>query len=114
MNISIRFILLLVISILSANSHGQDQIAQGKILFETWCSPCHIPSGKVGWNSATEFLERKYNGAVSGSILERTNLTTEYVKYMLRNQTPGMAAFRPTELSDADVDALAVYLTRNN
>ncbi len=45
---------------------------------------------------------------------QRTDLTPEVIKYFVRNGVTVMTRFRKTELDDADLDAVAAYLTRNN
>ncbi|OFV91316.1 MAG: p-cresol methylhydroxylase [Acidobacteria bacterium RIFCSPLOWO2_12_FULL_65_11] len=42
----------------------------------------------------------------------RTNLTPQSVRFFIRNGASIMPFFRKTEVSDADVDAIAAYLTR--
>ena len=49
------------------------------------------------------------------ALLEkRTDLTPQLIKTYVRNGISVMPIFRKTEISDADLDAIAAYLTRNN
>ncbi len=50
----------------------------------------------------------------SGLITEWKDLTGQYVRFMVRHGMSVMPHFRKTEISDAALDALARYLTRNS
>jgi mono/diheme cytochrome c family protein len=84
----------------------------GFVQYEYFCSACHDegPEKRPG----TEALRAKYKGEKPALLSERTDLTPEFVKYMVRNGVSVMPFFRKTEISDADLDAIAAYLTRNN
>jgi hypothetical protein len=63
----------------------------------------------------TAALAAKYKGkqpAVSPVLEERTDLTAASVRFFVRQGVSVMAPFRKTEITDADLDALAAYLTR--
>ena len=88
-----------------------DDVERGKAVFDNYCIHCH---GTDPHNSgATVMLEEKYAGAVPGSLEERTTLTSEFIREFVRGDI-GMAAYRPTEIPDADLQALTAYLMRNN
>jgi len=55
---------------------------------------------------------RHYKGAKPAELEQRTDLTADFVKAIVRNGLNSMPFFRPTELSDDDVSALGAYLTR--
>ena len=89
---------------------GND-VERGKAVFDNYCIHCH---GTDPHNSgATVMLEEKYAGAVPGSLEERTTLTPEFIREFVRGDI-GMAAYRPTEIPDSDLEALTAYLMRNN
>ena len=86
-------------------------LESGKDLFDQHCEYCHgLGQGK----GATDILGRRYEGAKLGSLINRTDLTPETIRSYVRNQTPGMPRFRPSELSDADLEQLIDWLTRNS
>lgn len=86
-------------------------VARGKAVFDNYCIHCH---GIDPHNSgATEMLQEKYAGAIPGSLEERTTLTPEFIREFVRGDI-GMAAYRPTEIPDDDLEALTAYLMRNN
>jgi (+)-pinoresinol hydroxylase len=94
------------------------QHAQGKQVYDYWCLPCHGPGlGLPGFNElpGTQQLRIKYRDTAISPLLEdRTDLVPEFVKVIVRQGVSFMPQFRKTEISDADLDALAAYLARNN
>ena len=62
----------------------------------------------------TFVLGARYQDALPALLTERTDLAPEYIGAVLRTWTNGMAAFRPTEITDSELEALIAYLTRNN
>jgi mono/diheme cytochrome c family protein len=85
-------------------------IDRGAAVFNNWCSACHSrgPQNAPGTTS----LQNKYQGSVPAALEDRRDLTPEVVKVFVRNGVAMMAPFRKVEVSDADLDALAAYLTR--
>src|SRR3970282_1069718 len=79
----------------------------GKEVFDYWCSACHgAGPGKPG----TSALQALYNGQKPALLEERTDLTPELTRSFVRTGVTVMPFFRKTEISDADLDALAAYL----
>jgi (+)-pinoresinol hydroxylase len=97
---------------------GNAQHARGKQVYDYWCLPCHGTGlGLPGFNElpGTQQLRIKYRDtAVSPLLEDRTDLVPEFVKVIVRQGVSFMPQFRKTEISDADLDALAAYLARNN
>ncbi len=84
-------------------------VQQGEKVFDYWCATCHGPR-----LPGTVALETKYKGAKPGLLSERTDLAPPVTKAFVRHGVSIMPFFRKTEISDADLDALAAYLARNN
>jgi mono/diheme cytochrome c family protein len=84
--------------------------AQGRAVYGKWCAPCHDPGIT---HPGTHALTVKYQGAKSGVLLEWTDLPPAMVKVLVRHGISVMPQFRKTEISDADLDALAAFLSRN-
>jgi (+)-pinoresinol hydroxylase len=85
------------------------QIERGHKVYDKWCLPCHgAGPGKPGTDS---LRQRGQNPAV---LDERTDLTAPMIKQFVRHGVLFMPMFRKTEISDADLDAIAAYLTRKN
>jgi (+)-pinoresinol hydroxylase len=102
---------------LAQRQAGNAQLARGKQVYDYWCLPCHGPGlGLPGFAElpGTQQLRIKYrDGAVSPLLEERTDLVPDFVKVIVRQGVSFMPQFRKTEISDADLDALAAYLARN-
>ena len=81
---------------------------QGHAVFEKWCAPCH---GRGPDKPGTVALETLYKGTKPGMLEERTDLTPDIVKHFVRTGVTVMPFFRKTEINDADLDALALYLS---
>lgn len=95
-----------------ANAQGARQgvsMSHGHEVFDKWCAPCH---GAGPGKPATAALAVKYKGAKPALLEERTDLTPDVVKYMVRHGVYTMPASRKTEISDDDLDALAAYLAK--
>lgn len=94
------------------------QLEQGKQVYDYWCLPCHGPGlGLPGFDAlpGTQQLRIKYRGTDVPPLLhERTDLVPEFVKVIVRQGVSFMPQFRKTEISDAELEALAAYLARNN
>ncbi len=58
----------------------------------------------------THALSLKYRGEKPGLLEERTDLPAEVLKAFVRNGVASMPPFRKTEVTDADLDAIAAYL----
>ena len=85
-------------------------VERGAAVFNNWCSACHSrgPQNAPG----TASLQNKYQGSVPAALQDRRDLTPELVKFFVRNGVAMMAPLRKTEVSDADLEALAAYLTQ--
>ena len=89
---------------------GQGQ-PRGYVEYQEFCSACH---GEGVGRPGTLALQAKYKGALPALLEKRTDLTPQLIKMYVRNGITVMPTFRKTEISDADLDAIAAYLTRNN
>jgi mono/diheme cytochrome c family protein len=93
------------------------EIARGKQVYDYWCGTCHGPGlGLPGFDGlpGTQQLRIKYRGtSISPLLEERTDLVPEFVKAIVRQGVSFMPQFRKTEISDAELEALAAYLGRN-
>jgi (+)-pinoresinol hydroxylase len=83
--------------------------ATGKLVYEKWCEPCHAPGPQY---PGTIALAALYKGSKPAALVDRTDLTPPVVKQFVRRGVSVMPFFRKTEISDAELDALAAYLAR--
>ena len=87
-----------------ASLSAQEQ--QGKLLYGRTCIYCHGP-GLWATNRIAKRLDKDH------ALLEnRTDLSADGIRAVIRSGVGSMPPLRKTELSDADVDAIAAYLTR--
>lgn len=77
-------------------------------IFARQCAYCHAP----GDDHPGTLQLRTTRGEDFAVLVDRTNLTEDYVKYIVRHGLNGMPPFTPTTLSDADLDKLAAYLAK--
>jgi (+)-pinoresinol hydroxylase len=92
----------------SATSPSAQAVA-GKVEFLNACAVCHAAEPD---RPGTMSLQFKYAGRLPAALEQRTDLTPEIVTYYVRHGIAMMPSFRKTELSDTQVAAIAVYLTR--
>lgn len=103
--------LVIVLLPVEQTAAAQDKTGytRGKAVYNHWCAPCHAPGpGHPG----TQSLAIKYHGSIPAVLRERRDMTPEFVKTMVRKGILLMAPFRKTEITDAELDDLAAYLTK--
>lgn len=80
---------------------------QGKTLYEATCNYCHNARG-----FATERLRTRLPEDRS-ILVDRTDLDPTYIRTIVRNGLASMPAYTPTDLNEAQIKAIAAYLTRS-
>jgi mono/diheme cytochrome c family protein len=90
----------------SAAELSADQ-QQGKALYEATCNYCHSARG-----FATERLRTRLPEDRS-ILVDRTDLDPSYIRTIVRNGLASMPAYTPTDLNEAQIKAIAAYLTRS-
>ena len=88
-------------------AHAQQSVARGSEVFQNWCAPCHAPGAR---HPGTQALDALYKGAKPAALEQRTDLVPELTRAFVRTGVSVMPPFRKTEISDADLEALAAYL----
>jgi mono/diheme cytochrome c family protein len=84
-------------------------VKRGDAVFQHWCAPCHAAGPRHPGTSALAVL---YKGTKPAPLEERTDLDPAITRAFVRTGVSIMPPFRKTEISDADLDALAAYLAR--
>jgi (+)-pinoresinol hydroxylase len=82
----------------------------GEAVWKRWCVHCHS-TGRG--NPGTESLAVKYRGsnpAKPAALLDRTDMTPDFIRLSLRQGVLSMPPFRKTEITDAELAALATWL----
>ena len=80
--------------------------AAGREIYDYWCLPCH---GAGPGHAGTMALAQRL-GSEQSVLLERDNLPAEYVKFVVRNGLQMMPPLMPTEITDAGLESLALYV----
>jgi mono/diheme cytochrome c family protein len=93
---------------LGGSAQAQDPLAaRGNEVFQYWCAACHSPGPR---HPGTQALEVLYKGAKPAALEQRTDLLPELTRAFVRTGVSVMPPFRKTEITDADLAALAAYL----
>jgi mono/diheme cytochrome c family protein len=95
----------LFFAVLAANAQSEDA---GMAAFDRHCVHCHGPHVEA---VGTVQL-RRTRGEQFALLAERTDLAAPYIEFVVRNGLKAMPAFVPSDLTEEQLDALAVYLTR--
>ena len=93
----------------TANAQNRTAVDAGRDLYQYSCAICH---GRGSGNPGTVALQAKYGGKSPALLEDRTDLTAPTVRFFVRRGVSIMPFFRKTEVSDADLAAIAAYLTR--
>lgn len=86
-------------------STGRD----GKALFENHCGYCHLTGG-MGTNLLTKQRMAMGEPPEKGMLTNRTDLTADYVKTVVRMGKNAMPPQTRVDLTDAELDSVAAYL----
>lgn len=78
----------------------------GEQIYQRHCQACHAPGPG---HPATLLLDEKY-GPEKAVIKGRKDLTAIYVKTIVRGGLLEMPPFRPTEITDSELDVIADYV----
>jgi mono/diheme cytochrome c family protein len=92
-----------------ALAQNTSELEHGKQVFDYWCAPCHAPGPR---HPGTQALEALYKGQKPAALEQREDLRPPVTATFVRNGVSIMPPFRKTEISDADLAALAAYLAR--
>jgi mono/diheme cytochrome c family protein len=109
--------LALVISSGVALAQEPASVERGKAKFEHTCAPCHADG--VGDDGramlpGTDALRIKYQGSLPALIEKRTDLNLDAIRTFVRRGTWSMPPFRPTEVTDRDIEDIAAYIRQTS
>ena len=98
-----------------ARAPSRAVLQQGKAVFDQWCMGCHGPMPGMGrFPPAGSYrLQQRYKDTKPALLEERSDLTPELIRAVVRHGLPIMPPLRKTEVTDADLDAVIAHLTRN-
>lgn len=81
----------------------------GKTIFEHNCGACHLDAG-MGTNLLTKQRMALGEPPQNGLLGNRTDLTADYVKQVVRQGKNAMPQQTKVDITDAELDAVATYL----
>jgi len=90
---------------------------RGRAKFEHTCAPCHaegIGDDGRAMLPGTDALRIKYKGALPALIEKRTDLNADAIRTFVRRGTWSMPPFRPTEVTERDIQDIAAYLQQSS
>lgn len=96
----------------SARAEAPD-VATGRAVFGHVCAPCHgMGPGTDGaaMLPGSAALAAKYQGKVPPFLERRADLDAATIRAFVRHGSGAMPMFRATEISDAEIAAVAAYL----
>lgn len=83
--------------------------SDGAALFSNRCGSCHLAGG-MGTNLLTKQRVAAGEPPESGLLANRTDLTADYVKAVVRSGKVAMPPLSRIEVTDAELDAIAAHL----
>jgi mono/diheme cytochrome c family protein len=101
----------------AAAAQDSDAVQRGKTKYEHTCAPCHGRGlGDDGRQTlpGTAALEIKYRGELPAVLEDRPGLTAAVLQTFVRNGSFSMPPFRPTEVTDAELEDIAAYLEESS
>jgi len=106
----------LVLGSWAACASAQDA-DRGKAKFDHSCAPCHGDGpGDDGraMLPGTDALRIKYQGSLPALLERRTDLNADAIRTFVRRGTWSMPPFRPTELTESEIQDIAAYLRQSS
>ena len=107
---------LLALGSWTACASAQDA-ERGKAKFEHSCAPCHgagVGDDGRAMLPGTDALRIKYQGSLPALLEQRTDLNADAIRTFLRRGTWSMPPFRPTEVTEGDIQDIAAYLRQSS
>lgn len=83
----------------------------GQKLFTNRCGACHLPFG-MGTNLLTKQRVALGEPPEKGLLANRTDLTVDYVKSVVRQGKMAMPRQTRVDITDAELDSVAAYLAK--
>jgi len=92
-------------------------VEQGKAKFDHTCAPCHgagVGDDGRAMLPGTDALRIKYQGSLPALLEQRTDLNADAIRTFVRRGTWSMPPFRPTEVTERDIQNIAAYLRQSS
>lgn len=81
----------------------------GEALFSNRCGACHLEGG-MGTNLLTKQMIMAKRPPIDGMLSNRTDLTGEYVKAVVRQGKNAMPRLSQVDVTNAELESIATYL----
>jgi mono/diheme cytochrome c family protein len=101
---SLSLLALLLILHVPATLLASDKA--GQLVFRKHCTHCHAP----GPDHPGTLILSVTRGVALAILERRRDLSRDYIEYTVRHGRKTMPAFKPTTISDDELDALTGYL----
>ncbi len=95
---------------------GGDRLAAGRdgeALFSNRCGACHLTGG-MGTNLITKQMIAAGRPPADALLANRTDLNPDYIRSVVRNGKMAMPRQTRVDVTDAELDAIAAWLTRTD
>ena len=95
---------------------GGDRLAAGRdgeALFSNRCGACHLTGG-MGTNLITKQMIAAGRPPSDALLANRTDLNADYIRAVVRNGKMAMPRQTRVDVTDAELDAIAAWLTRTD
>ena len=109
-------VVVVALGSLATCASAQDA-GRGKAKFDHSCAPCHgagVGDDGRAMLPGTDALRIKYKGALPPLLEQRTDLNADAIRTFLRRGTWSMPPFRPTEVTEGDIQDIAAYLKQSS
>jgi mono/diheme cytochrome c family protein len=83
--------------------------ASGETLFSNRCGACHLAGG-MGTNLLTKQMMMAKRPPTDGLLANRSDLTSDYVKAVVRQGKNAMPRQTRVDITDAELERVAAYL----
>ena len=87
-----------------------DSPASGAHLFSNRCGACHLEAG-MGTNVLTKRFVMQGQSPEKGLLTQRTDLTVDYVKQVVREGKGVMPRLTPVDVTDSELELIADFLS---
>jgi mono/diheme cytochrome c family protein len=114
---SVLTVLTVLVLLTSPAIASAQDAARGQAKFDHSCAPCHgdgIGDDGRAMLPGTDALRIKYQGTLPALLEKRTDLNAEAIRTFVRRGTWSMPPFRPTEVTERDIQDIAAYLKQSS
>lgn len=92
-----------------ASMAGGPLLTDGEAIYNLYCGKCHDPGAR---HPGTMMMRQLGWEDDESALADRKELQPDYIREIVRNGLIEMPPFRPSEISDPQLDALVDYLKR--